>query len=151
MDIILTQLHHSRMTLPEIEYNEKRPASWYSMKCDKAKNECAERLAEILMGDSWAVYVSGTQLFDKYENKSPRDVIFDSIIRDKITRHPFCMLNDIMTKSANGRIDIYLGGDIPWFVVCWYNYDTDICVIEYYKSQVYIDKENDEKRIAEFQ
>jgi hypothetical protein len=127
------------MNLPDIEYYEKRKASWYSALCHHSRDECADRLTELLTGDSWAVVVNGNVLFNRYENKDLRETLIDTIIRDKITDQPFCMLNDLLGKSKNGRIDIYLGGETPWFAVCYYNHDNGMLVIEYYKSQKYIE------------
>lgn len=126
------------MALPQIEYYEKRNPSWYSMSCSLQREECANRLTEILVGDSWAVDVNGNVLFNLYEEKSLRDTIIDKLVRDKVTSNPFCMLNDVMNKTRNGRINIYMGGHIPWFVVCWYNHDIKIMIIEYYKSAKYM-------------
>lgn len=127
------------MSLPKLNCcHEKRQASNYSMGCPIRREECANRLTEILVGDCWAVDVNDNLLFNLYEKKSLRDTIIDKLIRDKITKNPFCMLNDLMSRSS-GRIDIYMGGDIPWFVVCWYNASIDTCTIEYFMSEKYME------------
>jgi len=136
------------MSLPDIEYYEKRKTSWFSMSDRMSASECGERLAEILAGDSWAVTVNGAVVFNKYEYKSVRDKIIDSLIRDKLISAPFTLLNDVIRKTMHSRINIYLGGDIPWFVVCRYNHESDICIFEYLKSAKYM---NHEKRILGFQ
>lgn len=127
------------MNLPSIEYYTKRKASWYYMMCSGQRDECASRLTEILVGDTWAVEVNGNVLFNLYEKKSLRETILDKLIRDKLTTNPFCMLNDVIDKTTHGRINIYMGGDIPWFVVCWYNSNLNMLILEYYKSQKYIE------------
>lgn len=124
-------------SLPKIEYYEKRPAKSYAL----GTEEYGEFLKEFQMyigGDCHAITLNDEIIYNTYENKSVREILQDGLIRDKIIENPHSLFVNIIRKSENARVIVYMFGKTPWFLATYYNSVMKMITLEYYNSQIYL-------------
>lgn len=122
--------------LPKIEYTEKRPSTIYIPDDQKQYQDFLGRVQEFIVGDCWAIVINDEILFNSYKPMTVKEQIQDNIIRHELREYPNTIFIDMIKKKKNGRVDIYMYGDTPWFVVIHFN--DGIIKMDYYKSNKYV-------------
>jgi hypothetical protein len=126
--------------LPALEFNVKRESDRFRSNNAQEYNTFLDRMTELLYGDCFAVTVNNSVVYNTNSVHDIRDSILDGLVRETIMNRPHLLFNAFFQKNLNGNVTMYFYAEAPWFVNIFYNGETEILDVRYYKSTEYINR-----------
>jgi hypothetical protein len=133
-------LNYSEYSLPKIEYTELQKSKTYYFGDPEEYNEFKALFTEYVSADCHAITCDDQVVYNCYQEKLLRDIILDDILRREIIDDPHVLFCPILRNKKDARVIVYLFGDTPWFMACYYTASIDIMTVEYYKSEKYSER-----------
>ena len=124
--------------LPTLEFNVKRDSDRFRANNAGEYNSFLDRMAELLYGDCFAITVNNQVVYNNTAPNDVREVILDGIVRETIMNRPHLLFDAFFKKHLNGNVTMYFYSDAPWFVNIFYNGESELLDVRYYKSNEYI-------------
>ena len=127
-------------SLPKIDYTAMdTPSKCYCLNDEIQYKELQEIILEHIEGDCWAVTVNDEILYNFYEQKSKREQILDSLVRNEIVENMHSSLFvELIRNKQDGKIVLYMFGyQATWFMIIYYSFARELFTVEYNKTPGY--------------
>lgn len=126
--------NYAAHSLPMIEYEELESSKMYYVLDDLQYTEFQEVFTGYVSGDCHAITYDDEIIYNSYKDLSIKEHIQEDIIRSNIIDDPHASIFvHLFRKNKRARVILYMFGENPWFMACYYN--DNIITTEFYKSK----------------
>jgi hypothetical protein len=132
--------NYSDYSLPKIEYTElDKSQTFYFEKCGDSEDyiKFKELFSNYVSADCHAITCDDQVVYNCYQEKLLRDIILDEVVRREIINNPDMLFVPVLRNKKDARVIVYMLGDTPWFVACYYTASIDIMTVEFYRSDAF--------------
>lgn len=122
-------------SLPIIEYTELEAPRVYYTESDNY-SEFIQEFTEYVSGDCHAITCDDEIIYNAYKKTGIREKIIEDRIRSDIIKdcHASIFVH-LLREKKDAKVIVYMFGQNPWFLACYYDSAYGIMTVESYKSK----------------